>query len=77
MTKYYRPKGIYGALRAIINDRALAIGIIAALLSVCVHNLVDDLYVHSVTNLLALLIIVLICLPAVTADAVNEEKLCA
>jgi len=48
---------------------------LAALLSVCVHNLVDDLYVHSVTNLIALLIIALICLPTVTADVADDEKI--
>ena len=50
------------------NDRALAIGLLAALLSVCVHNLVDDLYVHSLTNLMALLLIVLIRLDGVTKN---------
>lgn len=44
------------------NDRALAIGLLAALLSVCAHNFVDDLYVHSMTNLFALLIVMLIAL---------------
>lgn len=75
MVKYYQPRGIHGALTAIVNDRALAIGLLAALLSVCVHNLVDDLFVHSVTNLIALLIITLICLPTVTADVANDEKI--
>lgn len=75
MVKYYRPRGIHGALTALVNDRALAIGLLAALLSVCVHNLVDDLYVHSVTNLIALLIIALICLPTVTANVANAEKI--
>lgn len=75
MVKYYRPRGIHGALTTLVNDRALAIGLLAALLSVCVHNLVDDLYVHSVTNLIALLIIALICLPTVTADVANAEKI--
>jgi len=44
----------------ITNDRALAIGILAALISVCTHNLVDNLYVHNMTNLFALLIVILI-----------------
>jgi O-antigen ligase len=44
------------------NDRALAIGLLAALLSVCVHNLVDNLYVHAMTNLFALFVVLLICL---------------
>ena len=46
--------------RMLVNDRALIVGILASLLSVCVHNIVDDLYVHSMTNLFALLIIMLI-----------------
>ena len=48
------------------NDRALAIGLLAALVSVAVHNFVDDLYVHSLTNLIALLLIALIRLERVT-----------
>jgi O-antigen ligase len=49
------------------NDRALVIGVIAALASVCVHNLVDDLYVHSMTNLIALLLVMAIRLDTVPA----------
>ena len=48
------------------NDRALAIGLMAALITVAVHNLVDDVYVHSLTNLIALLLIALIRLERVT-----------
>ena len=47
-------------LGLLTNDRALAVGLLAALLSVCVHNMVDDLYVHSMTLLFALLLIALI-----------------
>jgi O-antigen ligase len=47
-------------LGLVTNDRALAVGLLAALLSVCVHNMVDDLYVHSMTLLFALLLIALI-----------------
>jgi O-antigen ligase len=47
-------------LSMLTNDRALAIGILASLISVCVHNIVDNLYVHSMTNLFALLIVMLI-----------------
>ncbi|MDQ6660628.1 MAG: hypothetical protein M3Z24_06645, partial [Chloroflexota bacterium] len=54
-------------LAMLTNDRALAIGLLAALLSVCIHNVFDDLYVHSVTNLIALLIAALIRLEGVTA----------
>jgi len=56
---------IFGMLT---NDKALAIGILAALITVCVHNLVDDLFVHSLTNLIALLLIALIRLERVTPD---------
>ena len=50
------------------NDRAVAIGLLAALLTICVHNLVDDLYVHSLTNLIALLLLALIRLEGVTKN---------
>ncbi len=55
------------------NDRALSIGLLAALISVCVHNVFDDLYVHSLTNLIALLIIVLIRLEKVTPKVGGKE----
>lgn len=47
------------------NDRALAIGLLASLVSISVHNLFDNLYVHSVTNLFALLLLALIRLEGV------------
>lgn len=50
------------------NDRALAIGLLAALITICVHNLVDDLYDHSLTNLMALLLIALLCLGRTTLE---------
>jgi O-antigen ligase len=53
-------RSLFGLTRILSNDRALAVGLLAALLSVCVHNLVDDLYVHSMTSLFALLIVILI-----------------
>lgn len=56
-------------LTKVANDRALAIGLIAALASVCIHNLVDNLYVHSMTNLFALLLIMLIRLDRVTSES--------
>jgi len=55
------------------NDRALSIGLLAALISVCVHNVFDDLYVHSLTNLMALLIIILIRLEKVTPKVGGKE----
>lgn len=50
------------------NDRALAIGLLAALVTVCTHNLVDNLYVHAMTDLFALLLIALIRLEGVTRN---------
>ena len=55
------------------NDRALAIGLLAALLGVCVHNLVDNLYVHGMTILFALLIVALVRLADVPKEVVNDE----
>ncbi len=55
------------------NDRALSIGLLAALISICVHNLFDDLYVHSLTNLIALLLIILIRLEKVTPKVGGKE----
>ncbi len=52
-------------LSILVNDRALAIGLAAALLSVSVHNLVDNLYVHSMTILFALLLVLLLRLDRV------------
>jgi O-antigen ligase len=63
--QYRRHKQV--AIAAMLaNDRALAIGLLAALITVSVHNLVDDLYVHSLTTLIALLLIALIRLEWVT-----------
>ena len=56
----------YLALGRLVNDRALAIGLMASLITVCVHNLVDNLYVHAMTSLFALLIVLLIRLDRVT-----------
>lgn len=53
-------RSLFGRARILSNDRALVVGLLAALLSVCVHNMVDDLYVHSMTSLFALLIVMLI-----------------
>lgn len=58
-------------LRTFADDRALAVGIIAALLSVCVHNFVDNLYVHAMSTLFALLLIALIRLEGVTSIVGN------
>ena len=57
MIKSYNTMRRFGILK---NDRALAIGLLAALLSVCVHNLVDNLYVHGMTSLFVLLFVLLI-----------------
>lgn len=68
LVEYYQSSGNNRIVNLLANDRALAIGLLAALLSVCVHNFVDDLYVHSMTNLIALLLIALIRLEKVTPD---------
>src|SRR5438270_12663467 len=65
-------QGINEVKNMLKNDRALAIGLLAALISVCVHNLVDDLYVHSLTNLIALLLIALIRLEGVAHNVSNN-----
>lgn len=66
---HYRRQERFEILGQLTNDRALAIGLMAALLTVYVHNLVDNLYVHSLTNLLALLLIALIRLGKITTPA--------
>ncbi|HEX6484632.1 MAG TPA: O-antigen ligase family protein [Ktedonobacteraceae bacterium] len=66
MVEHYRRQDRFEIVGMLANDRALAIGLFAALLTVCVHNLVDDLYVHSLTGLIALLLIALIRLERVT-----------
>jgi len=68
MYTYFRSQGSHSISLMLGNDRALAIGLLGALVSVCVHNLVDDLYVHSLTNLIALLLIALIRLDGVTKN---------
>ncbi|HZU66320.1 MAG TPA: O-antigen ligase family protein [Ktedonobacteraceae bacterium] len=67
MMQHYRRQNRFKIVSQLANDRALAIGLFAALLTVCVHNIVDDLYVHSLTSLIALLLIALIRLERVTS----------
>jgi O-antigen ligase len=52
-------------LQKLTDERALTIGLLAALVSICAHNIVDNLYVHSMTNLFALLLAILIRLRGV------------
>jgi O-antigen ligase len=66
MLQHYQRQNRFEIISRLANDRALAIGLFAALLTVCVHNIVDDLYVHSLTSLIALLLIALIRLERVT-----------
>jgi O-antigen ligase len=66
LIRYYREQNQCPIVGRLTNDRALAIGILAALIAICIHNLVDDLFVHSLTNLIALLLIALIRLERVT-----------
>jgi O-antigen ligase len=66
LAQHYRRQKQVAIAAMLTNDRALAIGLVAALITVSVHNLVDDLYVHSLTTLIALLLIALIRLEWVT-----------
>ena len=66
MAEHYSRQERFEFVGMLANDRALAIGLFAAFLTVCVHNLFDDLYVHSLTSLIALLLIALIRLERVT-----------
>src|SRR5579875_398297 len=66
--QHYRGHELFETLGRLTNDRALAIGLTASLITICVHNLVDDLYDHSLTNLMALLLIALIRLGRVTSN---------
>lgn len=72
--RHYRRQERFEMLGRLTNDRALAIGLMAALLTVAVHNLVDNLYVHSLTNLLALLLIALIRLGNISAQMSLESN---
>jgi O-antigen ligase len=55
------------------NDRALAIGLFASLLTICVHNFVDNLYVHGLTMLFALLIVALVRLGRIHSETSGER----
>ncbi len=66
LAQHYRRQKQVAIAAMLTNDRALAIGLVAALITISVHNLVDDLYVHSLTTLIALLLIALIRLEWVT-----------
>ncbi|HEY6286286.1 MAG TPA: O-antigen ligase family protein [Ktedonobacteraceae bacterium] len=68
LIQYFREQDQFAIVGKLTNDRALAIGLLAALTAICAHNLVDDLFVHSLTNLIALLLIALIRLEWVTPD---------
>lgn len=71
--RHYRRQERFELLGELTNDRALAIGLMAALITVAVHNLVDNLYVHSLTNLLALLLIALIRLETGTVSTLPDN----
>jgi O-antigen ligase len=68
LLRSYRPQQDDELAGHLTNDRALAIGLMGSLITVCVHNLVDDLYDHSMTNLLALLLVALLCLRRTAAQ---------
>ncbi|HEY0755477.1 MAG TPA: O-antigen ligase family protein [Ktedonobacteraceae bacterium] len=67
--QHYRGQERFEITGKLTNDRALAIGLLASLVTICVHNLVDDLYDHSLTNLMALLLIALLALGKVVLHA--------
>ncbi len=69
LIRHYRRQWPVETIGMLTNDRALIIGVIAALITVSVHNFVDDVYVHSLTSLIALLLIALIRLERVTPNA--------
>ena len=71
MASYFRQPQSIEIHGMLTNDRALAIGLMAALITVSVHNFVDDVYVHSLTNLIALLLIALIRLERVTSEVLE------
>lgn len=56
-------------LNTLNTDHALAVGLMAALISVCVHNIVDNLYVHGMTILFALLLVLLLRLSTILTRA--------
>ncbi len=61
-------------LGAVTNDRALAIGLLASLIGICVHNLVDNLYVHGMTMLFALLLVALVRLGADKKTSIDKNR---
>ena len=71
---FYRELGQFAIVGMLTNDRALAIGLLATLIAICTHNLVDDLFGHSLMNLIALLLIALIRLERVTPDVSDRNK---
>jgi len=75
--QYYRRQERFELFGKLTNDRALVIGLMAAIITICVHNLVDDLYDHGLTNLMALLLIALIASGriALHMKVASQEKL--
>jgi branched-subunit amino acid transport protein AzlD len=74
VSQYDQHQPLSTTVSMLINDKALTIGLLAALISVCVHNIFDDLYVHSITNLIALLVIALIRLENVTPNVTVQHS---
>lgn len=71
---YYRRQEGEEMAGRLTNDRALAIGLMAALITIAVHNLVDDLYDHSLTNLMAVMLVALLCLGRVAQASPPEHQ---
>jgi O-antigen ligase len=65
---------LFKDFHVLTNARAITIGLIAALLSICVHNVVDNLYVHAMTGFFALLIALLIRIKSITLAAYDLTR---
>jgi O-antigen ligase len=73
ISQYDQHQSPQSIMSMLTNDKALTIGLLAAIISICMHNIFDDLYVHSITNLIALLVIALIRLENVTPNVTVQQ----
>lgn len=62
----YHEQARYTSVGKLTNARALAIGQLASLIANCTYNIFNDLFLHSLINLIALLLIAFIRLKRVT-----------
>jgi O-antigen ligase len=72
--RYYRRQEGDELAGHLSNDRALAFGLMAALITIAVHNLVDDLYDHSLTNLMAVMLVALLSLGRAAARTEEPQE---